>query len=58
MKDLRFELGFATVLLAFVVAVWCWQNPGTFQSRATAAEIDAYLEVVASLPAPEQEKRG
>ena len=55
MKNYRIELGLAALLLAFVAAVYLWQNPGVYQGKASAQEIDRYLETIAALPMPAEE---
>lgn len=56
MKRYRFEFGLAAILLAFVAAVWCWQNPGVFKARASDEEITRYMNAITKLPMPPDEK--
>lgn len=56
MSRYRLERGLGAVFLLLVGAVWLWQNPGLVRGGLTGAEMDRYLQVLQTLPLPEDER--
>jgi hypothetical protein len=53
MEEQMFELILAGALIALILAVWVWQNPGMVRGRLGAQEIEQLMSRIARLPFPD-----
>ncbi|HET8871052.1 MAG TPA: hypothetical protein VFM48_11425 [Aquabacterium sp.] len=52
----RFQVWLGVVLLVWVGAIYLWQNPGLYQPRLSASEINEALHEMEKLPFPAEER--
>lgn len=59
MKQFRFEVIFAVILVSCFVAFWFWQSPGLIQGKLSSGDVDRYLGAIEQqlvFPADEKSK--